>query len=312
MNKYSVPKNRFDAFKLAWNLTQEAYFDRNLYTKYEKFLGRALAAFIKFPYFTVWVKFLLLPENYPFAQSNPLLWQRPLRGYLSSQWNDLKKIKVLMDSYRFAGTESKEVFKQSLLLQPSILANCLLGSQSCQLKVLLDSDQRFRREGEWVLKLYFDNRHLYSCSFSVEEKVESWVAYIGAIQGGSDANRENLKIATKLMYGLNPKKILVVVMQELARSTGIKQLLGAGNSIQMASGKTLIYFFWRQIPFNYDNFWEELKVIKNLEGWFEIPSKFERRSIASFPSQKWSWYRRRYEFLDQIEEQMKYYGVHEK
>jgi len=268
-----------------------------------KCLGRSFSAFWGHREFSAWVGFLTQPEYLPFGLANERLWHRTLRGYVSSTWKGPKILKVLQDSYRFA------------LAHPGPLRDCLLGDQEItfadvpmgeetgSIRFTLGKDHRFRREGEWAVRVHCDKigGELCSIAFSVEEIEGQWVAYAGAIQGGSGANEDTIKASAKAMHGVRAKAMAIFALQEVVSALGITRLLGAGNTIQMSRGKHMIKVAWNKISFNYDGMWGEADGKAVEDGWFELPLREVRRTREEIKANKRPLYARRYALFDQLQ-----------
>jgi hypothetical protein len=235
-----------------------------------------------------------------------MLWHRTLLGYMSTRWDGHKKLKVLTDSYRFAQAHPGPLL-DALLARKNIgfpFAEVPLGEESGTIRYVLVSDDRFRREGEWTLRVVCDQLggELCSIAFAVEEIDGQWVAYAGAIQGGSGANEVTIKASAKAMYGVRAKAMAIFALQEVVSTLGFARLLGAGNSIQMSNAKHMIHVPWNKISFNYDGMWAEADGKPAEEGWFELPLREVRRTREEIKANKRPLYARRYALFDQLQD----------
>jgi uncharacterized protein VirK/YbjX len=297
-----IPQSRLGAMTFAWKMTQEAHAGRNWQSRLVKSIGASLSACISQSAFIDWQNFLQQPENQKFLAANPYLGFRTLRGYGSTKWNNAKKLKVLKDSFRYA------LIKQGPLLATLVakrgveitLADVPLGEESGNIRFTVGADYRFRREGEWTVRVHCDKigGELCSIAFSVEEVNGQWTAYAGAIQGGAGANEETIKASWKAMHGVRAKAMAIFALQEVVSALGISRLLGAGNGIQMSSGKHMIKVSWNKISFNYDKMWEEADGKPAEEGWFELPLREIRRTREEIKANKRPLYARRYALFD--------------
>jgi len=298
-----APTNPFGSFACAWRLTRQIHDARGWQAIATKCTGRAFTAMVGHQAFAAWVEFLLQPENRPFVDANPLLLHRTLLGYLSTRWNGDRKLRVLQDSYRFAKSHPGPLLQS--LLQPNevTFAEVPLGDETGNIRFALTNSARFRREGEWTLRVYCDKigGELCSIAFSVEEVKGQWVAYAGAIQGGSGANEETIKASAKAMHGVRAKAMAIFALQEAVSALGITRLLGAGNSIQMSNGKHMIHVPWNKISFNYDGMWAEADGTPAEEGWFELPLREVRRTREEIKANKRPLYARRYALFDLLQ-----------
>jgi uncharacterized protein VirK/YbjX len=293
------------SFLCAWSLTRQIHAERTWNSIVTKCFGRAFTALATHRSFSAWVAFLLRPENRPFAEANPMLWHRTLLGYLSTRWSGAKKVKVLSDSYRFAQAHPGPLL-DCLLGRKNVgftFAEVPLGEESGTIRFALASDDRFRREGEWTLRVFCDQigGELCSIAFSVEEVDGKWVAYAGAIQGGSGANEATIKASAKAMHGVRAKAMAIFALQEVVSTLGFGRLLGAGNAIQMSNAKHLIHVPWNKISFDYDGMWAEADGQPAEDGWFELPLREVRRTREEIKPNKRSLYARRYALFDQLQ-----------
>lgn len=301
-----APSTPLGSFSCAWNITKQIHAHRAWNSSLTKCVGRAFTAMATHQTFSVWTEFLLRPENRRFAEANPMLWHRTLLGYMSTRWDGHKKLKVLTDSYRFAQDHPGPLL-DSLLEQKNVgftFAEVPLGEEAGTIRYVLASDDRFRREGEWTLRVVCDELggELCSIAFSVEEIDGQWVAYAGAIQGGSGANEATIKASAKAMHGVRAKAMAIFALQEVVSALGFARLLGAGNSIQMSNAKHLIHVPWNKISFNYDGMWAEADGQPAEEGWFELPLREVRRTREEIKPNKRPLYARRYALFDQLQE----------
>ena len=300
------PSTPLGSFSCAWNITKQIHAHRAWNSSLTKCVGRAFTAMATHQTFSVWTEFLLRPENRRFAEANPMLWHRTLLGYMSTRWDGHKKLKVLTDSYRFAQDHPGPLL-DSLLEQKNVgftFAEVPLGEEAGTIRYVLASDDRFRREGEWTLRVVCDELggELCSIAFSVEEIDGQWVAYAGAIQGGSGANEATIKASAKAMHGVRAKAMAIFALQEVVSALGFARLLGAGNSIQMSNAKHMIHVPWNKISFNYDGMWAEADGQPAEEGWFELPLREVRRTREEIKPNKRPLYARRYALFDQLQE----------
>lgn len=299
----NAPTSRLGAFSCAWSLTRKIHAERRWDSRLVKCVGRSFRAAASPRAFGEWVAFLLQPELLPYTQENKLLWHRPLLGYLSTSWNDERKLKVLRDSYRFA-LRHPGPLRQALLQSAEVtFAEVPLGEETGTVRLALTHDERFRREGEWTLRVYCDKigGELCSIAFSLEETPAGWVAYAGAIQGGRGANEESIKASAKAMHGVRAKAMAIFALQEVVSALGVVRLLGAGNSIQMSAAKHLIRVRWNKISFNYDAMWLEADGKPAEEGWFELPRREVRRTREEIKANKRPLYARRYALFDLLQ-----------
>ena len=300
----NLPQTRLGIGVYVWKLTQEAHQGRNWQSRLVKSLGASLSAFTQKDVFVDWLSFLHEPENHAILEANPFLRFRTLRGYVSTRWGNDKKLKVLKDSLRFSHLK-KGSLQDSLVIKMEeklTIADIPLGEDLGNIQFKLSNSYRFRREGQWTLSVHCDKigDELCSIAFAVEDVNGQWTAYAGAIQGGAGANEDTIKASWKAMHGVRAKAMAIFALQEVVSALGVSRLLGAGNSIQMSSGKHMISVPWNKISFNYNQMWEEADGKAVEEGWFELPLREIRRSREEIKTNKRALYTRRYALFDQL------------
>lgn len=300
----ALPQSRLGVGVFAWKMSHYAHRQRNWQSRQIKSIGAAISAMLQPDILRSWIIFLQRPENQPFVQANPHLCLRTLRGYISTRWENPKKLKVLIDSFRFAEIKRGPIYQALVINMEDLvtLAEVPLGDDLGTIRFTICSHYRFRREGQWTLGVHCDKigGELCSIAFSVEEVNGQWVAYAGAIQGGAGANEETIKASWKAMHGVRAKAMAIFALQEVVSALGVSRLLGAGNSIQMSSGKHMISVPWNKICFNYDQMWQEADGKAVEEGWFELPLREIRRSREEIKTNKRALYARRYALFDQL------------
>ncbi|MEI6827901.1 MAG: DUF535 family protein [Desulfuromonadales bacterium] len=256
------------------------------------------------PYLTLkWIEFLETPESLPFAENYPYLALKPLQAYMSTQWNNSKRIKVMSDTYRFIQLR-KGIFEDALF-KPD---GCVLAElTNINVQLVLGYHHTKRKEGE--LEAYLrdgtSKNMIASMAFSLEcLSDDKWALYIGCIMGGQS---DDVRIVQKTMHGLRPIALMVFVAQELALTIGASFLYGVGHSSQAHRRRHAIYLHSEHdLKTNYDTLWNCVGGFSTQDGWFQIPLVSQRRSSEEIKTNKRSMYRRRYELMDELSRQIRY------
>lgn len=91
----------FETLLSAWKLTKNGYLYRNRGYRIKQQI-RCIYYSIRYPKFSSsWIAFLT-SEDFKFVFLNrPRLYIKPFLPYISSNWNELQKRKVITDPYRF-------------------------------------------------------------------------------------------------------------------------------------------------------------------------------------------------------------------
>lgn len=253
-----------------------------------------------------WFEFLKSPGFKYVSLYRPSLYVKPFRTYVSTKWNKKRKLKVILDTYRFIKSKG-DAFSQVLTDKEGLIIADLMFDNTYEAFLKLGYDERFRKEGELVLTLECNQLggKIISVAFSLEESKEGqWSCIIGCVQGYNTINQTQgaFKSMQKLLQGLRPNSFIIYSVQELSRNLGCAAIYGVGNSIQVNRKKHAIHLPWvHSISFDYNNFWDEVGGKDVGKGWFELPLIPIRKSIQEdVKSHKRALYQRRYKILDDV------------
>lgn len=130
--------------------------------------------------------------------------------------------------------------------------------------------------------------------------------FIGGLQGAkANIPHELIQAATKSCHGLFPKRLLLEACTELASYLDVEQIIAVSNDSH-------IYQSWRyrkkkqdKLHADYDSFWESLSGERTAEGTFRLPMLIVRKTMEEIASKKRAEYRRRYDLLDSLQNQMR-------
>jgi len=236
------------------------------------------------------------------ADSHPSLALKPLRPYLSLRWSRMQRMAAITQHYEIARTAPAAL--QGAMLRPEgLLLAQLPGLHGEQFELHLGYDQRFRKEGEWVLSVRRQGNHAYviALSLTLARCIDGrTLCYIGSVQGAVNAQAD-IKSLTKALHGLRPATLLVYAAQRLAAILDATELRAVGRSIQVHRAKHLIHLpFLHALSFDYDRLWGELGGTRRSDGWFTLPLGEVRRARADMPANKRAQYLRRYALLDDL------------
>lgn len=250
-----------------------------------------------------WIDALKTPELALFAELNPGLMLKPLRVYVSVKWDITRKIKIMTDTYSFIRANS--ALLDALTLPAGITLAQFDIADYPGVRVVLDYDNRYRKEGELVVSLWHEalGGPVIALAFTLEQLQNGeWAMYVGCIQGLAGVDNKSV---SKAMHGLWPKIFIVSAAQEIARALGMSHLFGISEAIHSHRKKRMVYIPSRHaLAFDYNGLWEEVGGVAAREGWYELPLAMERRPYEEMKSNKRAMYKRRYAMLDDISQQV--------
>lgn len=161
-----------------------------------------------------------------------------------------------------------------------------------------------RKEGLLSLELNLGERpeHVYQIMFWLANGAgEEPALYIGALQGPNMSGaKELIKQLTKACHGYRTKNLALYMLQAVARSFGLRHIYAVTNAGYYAQNHVRRD---RKLKTDFGTFWREAG------GWetsdprfYELPLTEPRKSMEEVPTRKRAVYRRRFAFLDAVDE----------
>ena len=160
-----------------------------------------------------------------------------------------------------------------------------------------------RKEGFLTLLLTLGNQGVYHANFRFGKGFNGESAmWIGTIQGYKDG-LDNAKTVTKKMFGYRPKNFIMFLLRHIAAICKVESIYAVSDEGFYAN--THLVRGHRAKVAELDSLWEESGgVLCSDERFFKIPLEEYRKPIEEIKSQKRSQYRKRYELLDQYEQEI--------
>ncbi|HWZ22896.1 MAG TPA: DUF535 family protein [Cytophagaceae bacterium] len=287
----------------GWQFASQAFAHRKKSSRIKQQLKSFFLTLVNAKTAAQWFK-ILESSDFKIVKSNrPELYIKPFRVYMSTMWTKKQRIKVIQDTYRFILGKG-EAFTQVITSDSELEITRFKMKDDMEGYLTLGYDGRYRKEGELVLSFSCDQLEgkIVAVAFSFEEiEKDRWVCRIGCVQGHGKNEAYSSKIAQKQLFGLRPKSLVILTVQELSKCLGLTAVYGAGDIIQAYRRKHAIHIHWRHaIKFDYDAFWAESGGQPEKDGWYELPLTPIRRSIQEIKSEKRSLYTKRYRMLDEL------------
>ena len=160
-----------------------------------------------------------------------------------------------------------------------------------------------RKEGLLSVMMDVDGEHLYQIIFWIEQRDGQPTLVIGAMQGPNTENAQDfVREMTKRAHRFRTKNLILYMTQAVARALGIKRMLAVSNTGYYANNHVRLD---RKLKTDFGAFWEEVG------GWetddhrfYELPLVYPRKTMEEVPTRKRAVYRRRFAFLDAIDEEI--------
>jgi len=164
----------------------------------------------------------------------------------------------------------------------------------------------FDREGELTLIFHFRNEAITSLSFSLADYQDKPSIIIAGLQGpGRHLDQNIIRDATKACEGIFPKRLLIETLMLIAKACHLTQICAVGDESHIFV-KELRYRLSKRelIHARYNEFWTTLGGEEQANKLFLLPLTQPRKNIEDIASKKRAEYRRRYQLLDDLQQQI--------
>lgn len=229
----------------------------------------------------------------------PRLILKPYRRYINRHfdWND--RTTLILAHYR----EEPHLFAAEVMERLGCGLTVTFWRHDAEMsgspidfRLTLERTSRFDREGELLLSLNVGESgpRIMSAAFSIGYSNEQRSLYVGCIQGGSsEATPAHIKRATRAMFGIRPKNLVLEALCALSTEMRAKQLICSGNRSRVFNSE--------YVHSDYDAFWKELGGQPGDKDTYVIAGGIPYRDPALVPSRKRAEYRRRRDLLDSLQ-----------
>ena len=176
-------------------------------------------------------------------------------------------------------------------------------SEELDMKAQLYYGAGQRKEGLLTLLLTLENQGVYHANFCFGKGFNGEPAmWIGTVQGYKDG-LDNAKTVTKKMFGYRPKNFIMFLLRHIAVICKVESIYAVSDEGFYAN--THLVRGHRAKVAELNPLWEESGgVVCSDKRFFKIPLEEYRKPIEEIKSQKRSQYRKRYDLLDQYQEEV--------
>ena len=167
--------------------------------------------------------------------------------------------------------------------------------QTAQLS--LGYSPQFNKEGSLLLSLHVQGVRVVSLVFSVHNHQPAGSCiYLGCIQSVNVNTREVVKQATKALHGIQPRILLLEVVQLMANIFHIERIEGISQQNHpYAHTKKQ-----KDIRINLNEIWEMMGGQLNTRGNYDIPTRLVLKPLEEYKSNKRSEYKQRHLLINGI------------
>lgn len=217
--------------------------------------------------------------------------------------------KMKLDAVRFHYHVIRHFFSptefSNYLSQDGLQLAKIEGKDNEIFTLLIASFIALDKEGESTILMHnSDGDTLAEMTFTCCEYDDKSTLFIGGLQGGSRTMpHEAIQKATKSCHGIFPKRILMEAICRLAEQLNIEKVMAVSNE-QHIFRSPRYHDKNKVILSDYNAFWESVGGECDSRGYYHIPRSLARKHIDDIASKKRAEYRRRYQLLDNIDEQL--------
>ncbi|MFC5476419.1 DUF535 family protein [Paraherbaspirillum soli] len=234
------------------------------------------------------------PMHAALAKATPRLLQKIYRPYQSIRLRRQDRLNILISHYNFVLQQGLGPLVLLATRSPVVLGS-FSGKSGAAYEIRLSAIATLDREGELTLDLCCDQQRLFSVAFTFCGNELQPCVGIGCLQGprGSDA-QERVRSATRDMFGLRPKSLMVRLVREIGQAYGCKNLILVANR-----NRVMVHQMRKgQVFADYDEFWQELGAVRRADGDFQLLcGAIPAPDLQEIPSHKRSEARKRIDLI---------------
>lgn len=231
---------------------------------------------------------------------------KPQRHYLVLGLTARQRAEAIVAHYRYIDTLADPRLARAFIATEEVALMQLAGKGESYFTLSASCAHKADREGETTLWLRDDSdRLLASLTFSIMQVNNQWRLMVGGLQGPRrQVTHDVIKEATRNCHGIFPKRLLMEFIWLLAARTSINSVCGVSNQGHVFQALRYRFSKGRQFHASYDEFWGSLGAVRENKRVWQLPTIPERKLLENIPSKKRAEYRRRFELLDSMAEQM--------
>lgn len=226
------------------------------------------------------------------------------RPYLQAGFSVAQRAQAIISHYSQISRLENATLKQ-LLQSPGDNLLAKLSGKEGQEILIQCCPGRFDREGEITLELRYQAQLIASLSFSLLINHQQRTFFIGGLQGPrKDISSDIIRDATKAAHGLFPKRLLLETLFNLAELCGVENIIASGDNTHVFRSRRYRHSKEGHFFASYSEFWLSVGGEACTDGLFRLPLSIPRKALESIASKKRAEYRRRYDLLDALTQQV--------
>lgn len=228
------------------------------------------------------------------------------RPWLSVHTDHQQTIEALSRHYQQLLSHLPERVTKGYLSPHGALLATINGKDDQQYTIHLNADAMQDKEGEATLTFRDENNTvLAELTFTLCQFNGVDTFYIGGLQGAkAHVPHQRIQAATKACHGLFPKRLVVDALLTLATPLSVEHVRAVSNETHIYQSLRYRRKKRDKLHADYNSFWESLSATVDSKGDYVLPLVLPRKTMEEIASKKRAEYRRRYELLDTLQQQI--------
>ncbi|WKE66116.1 VirK/YbjX family protein [Gallaecimonas kandeliae] len=243
------------------------------------------------------------PHFQPVLQFHPKTVEKAFRPYLMRGLSPGRRFARLASHYRLLA-QHWDSAQLTAFLKDGVTLASIEGPDGRPLEVRLQYLSSFQREGELTLTLVVEGEVFYSSTFILGEDEQGRTGLlVGGLQGpvrGSALDEAYIRDVTRHCHGVRPKALMVQLLSILAQAWGCDFIHAVSNEGHVFASRR--YRRKQKLKTDYDSLWAEYGGEALEARLWQLPLVVPRKPLEEVASKKRSQYRKRYEWLDALQE----------
>ena len=234
--------------------------------------------------------------------NNPFAIEQATRAFFYSRSKFDDRIKLIKAHYDFTIAKFKPEWATRLAKDGELEIWRSNDENATDWRATINFVAGQRKEGLQSLIMYYRGIELYQIMFWFQKNEQVGDSlYIGAIQGANTPDATDIiKETTKLSHRYRTKNLILYMLRAVARTSGVKHIYAVSNEGYYANNHVRRD---RKLKTNFGEFWQEAGGFVTADPrFYELPLVEPRKTMEEVPTRKRAVYRRRFLFLDEIDD----------